>query len=390
MTDKTLLTIAYYFPPYSSISGMRVSKFVKYLPAQGWTPWVMTVDPRYYGKHSLANDPRLITDLAKTKIIHAPYFRFPGSVLTMKLLHPLLALGLAWKHRRQIDAVYLSGSPFHPFLLTMVLTGLLRIPTIIDFRDSWSINHGYDGRPPTSLVSRLREALFGLIERTSIRFASRVVFATTRLQEEYTILFPAWQSKYRTIHNGYDPDDFSGIEPRRIHPDRTLILSGQFHIYTPDAVMALMRCLHDRRDIHFVYIGGEHEIIAEAARREGASAQVTTLPYRPYADVLRLTAGADVGLLTNGMINGLGTKIFDYLALSKPMVCLVPSGSIVASEFAGTPTVIISHPPHTPERIARALTQALGRLEIPSSASLDRYSRRTSTQELARLLDEII
>ncbi|MGB5736285.1 MAG: glycosyltransferase, partial [Thiohalocapsa sp.] len=375
--------------PYSSISGMRVSKFVKYLPAQGWKPWVLTVDPRYYGERGLTKDPRLVTDLATTRIIHAPYFRFPGHVLTMKLLHPLIALGFAWKHRRRLDAVYLCGSPFHPFLLTVILTGLLRIPTVLDFRDSWSINHGYDGQRPNSLLARLRETVLGLIERVSIRFASSVTFATTRLQEEYTALFPASRHKYHTIHNGFDPDDFVRIKPRRSSPGQTVVLSGQFHVYTPDAVDSLMTCLRNDPDIHFVYVGGEQSIIAESARRAGVTEQVTARPYMPYREVLSLTAGADVGLVTTGLVNGLGTKIFDYLALGKPTVCLVPSGSVIASEFGTVPTVVISHPPHTPERIAAALETAFGMVGTPCRADIGRYSRRESTRQLARLLDDI-
>lgn len=389
MQPKTLLVIAYYFPPYAAVSSVRSSKFVKYLPTQGWTPWVLTVDPRYYGQRRLEADPRLTTDLAATKIIRAPYLRFPGHVLAMKLLHPLFALGFAWKHRRHLDAVYLCGSPFHPFLLTVPLTGLLRIPTILDFRDSWSINHGYDGQRPATLKARLRETLLGLIERISIRFASRVVFSTARLQEEYTNLFPAWRHRYHTIRNGFDPGDFAQVSPLRSHSGHTLILTGQFHVYTPDAVDALMTCLRSRPDFHFVYVGGEQMIIAEAAHRAGVSCQVTSLPYQPYMQVLNLTAGADVGLVTNGMVNGLGTKIFDYLALGKPTVCLVPTGSVIASEFGTTPTVVISHPPHTPERIAIALMRACDMIGMPTNVDLVRYDRRESTRQLARLLDDI-
>ncbi|MBK1649793.1 glycosyltransferase [Rhabdochromatium marinum] len=389
MQKKILLIIAYYFPPYAGISSLRSSKFAKYLPSSGWTPWVMTVDPRYYGERQLQDDPRLTTDLAATRIIRAPYWRFPGHVIFMKLLHPLLALIFAWRHRRGISAVYLCGSPFHPFLLTFPLTGLLHIPTLLDFRDSWSINHGYDGRRPDRLRARLRQRFLGLIERISIQFSSRVVFATYQLEDEYTELFPQWREKYSTIHNGFDPADFTRIEPQRLNTGPTLIMTGQFHIYTPDAVDALMHCLSERPALHFVYVGGEQAIIEAAARRAGVENQVICLPYSPYAEVLRLTAGADVGLVSNGLINGLGTKIFDYLALGKPTLCLVPNGSIIAREFADAPSVIISHPPHTAERIAIALDRTMAMVGQAGAVDLARFDRRESTRELAGLLEAI-
>lgn len=390
MQERAVLVITYYFPPYAGISSTRASKFVKYLPSTGWLPWVMTVDPRYYGGRQLKNDLRLATDLATTRIIRSRYWRFPGHISFMKLIHPLLAFAFAWRHRRNVGAAYLCGSPFHPFLLTLPLTRLLGIPTILDFRDSWSINHGYDGRAPTGFGSQLRQFLFGLLERISIQFASRVIFATRELQDEYTQLFPKWRSKYSTIHNGFDPEDFVKIEPKRLYTGPTLILTGQFHIYTPDAVDALMLCLVERPGINFVYIGSEHEIIEEAARRAGVSGRVACLPYSPYSEVLRLTSGADVGLVTTGLANGMGTKIFDYLALGKPTVCLVPKGSIIARELADTPSVIVSHPPHTPERIAIALDRAFGMTDQPSPLDLGRFDRREGTRELARILEAIV
>ena len=388
--NKRVLMLAYYYPPFAGVASQRTSKFGKFLPEYGWGPIVFTVDERYYGNRVIREQTSHTTDrggdfdLERTK-----YFSFPGSTVLMKLAHPLLALWFAARHRRDLGAVYMSGSPFHPFLLTPLLTGVLRIPTVLDFRDSWSINHGYDGTRRASLGARLREKAFQFLEGVSIQFASRVVFATSRLEEEYAELFPRWGHKFSTIHNGFDPEDVASVTPQRQHPGTTLVLAGKFHMYTPEAVDALMQVLQNVPDLSFVYVGEEHAIIADAAHRRGVDSRVTSLPFQPQKRVLELTAGADIGLVTNGMVNGLGTKIFEYLALGKPAVCLVPQGSVIASEFGSTPAVLVSHPPHTAPRIRDLLQRARTMVGKPQSTDLAPFNRRNNAGELAKLLDEI-
>ena len=386
MQTKRLLMLAYYYPPFAGVASQRTSKFRKFLPEYGWEPIVYTVDERYYGHRVVRPSANNGTDNSVKRV---RYLRFPGATIVMKLAHPLLALWFAIRHRRELDGVYMSGSPFHPFILTPLLTGVFRIPTVLDFRDSWSINHGYDGSRSTSLVARFREKAFQSLERISIRFATRAVFATSRLQSEYAELFPQWGRKFFTIHNGFDPEDIASVTPQRQFSETTLILAGKFHLYTPEAVDTLMEVLQVTPDIAFVYVGEEHAIIEDAARRHGVTERVKTLPFQPQKRVLALTAGADIGLVTNGMVNGLGTKVFEYLALGKPAICLVPEGSVIVSEFGQTAYVLVSHPPHTRQRITELIQHALSAIGQPQAANLAPFDRKRNTGALARLLNEI-
>src|SRR5512140_2226213 len=45
---RKVLVIAYYFPPMGLSGVQRTLKFVKYLPAYGWQPTVLTVTPTGY------------------------------------------------------------------------------------------------------------------------------------------------------------------------------------------------------------------------------------------------------------------------------------------------------------------------------------------------------
>lgn len=378
--------ISYYFPPYANVSVVRTTKFCKYLPEYGWKPWVFTVDPRYY-QGRVINE--VLTEVTDMDVFRLPYFSFPGNTLFLKLMFPLLVFGFVCRYRKRINAVYMSGSPFYPFPMSSLLNGWLKLPTILDFRDSWSINHGYNGRRAQGYVARIRQWFYGLFEKLAIRFASVVIFASSVLQDEYTQLFPVFQDKYHTITNGYDLDDFAGVQPKCLVEKKTLILAGQFHLYTPDAVDYVLQVLKTLPFLHFVYIGGEHEIILNAAIANGVETQVTVLPYQPYLEVLNLLAGADYALVTTGLPNGMGTKIFDYLALSKPTLCLVPQNSIITRQFGELASILICEPPYSADVIKQALERLMViEVSVTDKAGLASFSRRETTGKLARLFDQ--
>jgi len=383
VTLKQLLIAAYYFPPYALVSVVRVTKFCKYLPQFGWQPSVLTVDPHYYRGRILEELP---PEVEKIRIHRLPFYRIPGAVTLTKLFFPLIIILFALRNKKNIDAVFLSGSPFYPFIAAVILKGMLGIPTVLDFRDSWSRNYGYDGRPPAGLL-KIKSFFFEIIERISIRFSSVVTFSTDALLEEYRRLIPGCAQKYCVITNGYDAEDFAAVKPQRLVSGKTMILTGQFNVYTPEVASGLMQALKSFPWLHFIYAGSEYRVILEKARAHDIETQVTVLPYLAYREILSLIAGADYCLLTNGMVNGMGTKIFDYLALKKPTLCFVPRGSVIKKHFAHEQALVISEAPHSPASIKKGLISLFELQSVPDDHGLEKYSRKEAARSLARLLD---
>lgn len=385
--EKSVLLVSYYFPPYAGVSTVRVTKHCKYLPRFGWKPQVLTVDERYY-KNRVASSA---LNLKEAPVVRVPYFCFPFNILLIKLLFPFVVLTYVIKHRSEIDVVYFSGSPFHPFILSVVLNVFLKKPTVLDFRDSWSNNHGFDGNKTPSLFGKIKQWIAEKLERYSIKFASRVVYSTPVLQKEYEVLHPEFINKYKTISNGYDPDDFIGIKPVKVSDKVTIILAGQFSLYTPTAMNSLMRALKELPKLHFIYIGNEVDVIQKAAKLHSVEYSVTAFGYMPYQTVLRYIAGADYALLSNGVQNGMGTKIFDYLALNKTTLCFVPDGSVITQEFSGLDSVVISNPPYTVELLKKKLLELIQKEKMPAEqGSLNSFSRVVAAEELSLNFDEIV
>ncbi len=380
---KQVLIASFYFPPYAGISWVRAFKFCKFLPEYGWTPWVLTVDKRYYGSKTTNSSPNL--EFIRQSSL--PYIPVPSAKTFASLLYPLYILFFVLKNRSQIDAVLMIGSPYHPFLLTPIFRRLLRLPTLLDFRDAWSYNFGFDGKKAndTSLLSKLKNNFFFKIEQISLRHALAATFATSTLRDEYARLIPEYQEKYHAIFNGYDEDDFRDITPVSVTKNKTIVLAGKFYIYTPAAVSYFLEILRDIQELTFLYIGEENKTIESIARKLNVKDQVISMGYHPYDRVLQLIAGSDYCLLANGLVNGMGTKIFDYLALGKPTLCLVPQGSIITSQFSQISGIVISEAPHSKERIMQGLLELFNYSTIKGQAN--QFTRKKAAEKLAILLD---
>ena len=344
---------------------------------------VATVDGRYYPKVVEGELPPEVEAFQVRRFPYQPWI--PEHVA--KVLFPLYILLNAIKCRHSLDAIMLFGSPFYPFLIAPLLRYFTALPLVLDLRDGWSTWHEQaddDGLPKT-VANRARR----FIERTGFRSACKVVFATEILQKQYAQLFPSYRHKFVTISNGYDPDDFEFAESARDADENTILLAGKFLFYTPDVARWLLEVLAEHPGWHFVYIGEESDAVMSLARQVDAQAQVSVKGYLPYRDVLREVRRAGLCVTSTSFSEGLGTKVFDYLALRKRVLCFVPVVSEIAEQFDGMPGVTICREPHSREQVAAGLAQALASEQL-NDDSVGRFSRRQKASELTITLDRCL
>jgi len=163
MPDKTVLVIAYYFPPMGLSGVQRTLKFVKYLPEYGWNVIVLTSgNDKYYAfdesqlRELDTNNVKIFrTDQPKPDLAKLTK-KFPG---TIKQKFGRLALNsiyipdskIKWKDsavkagnsimkKYDIDTIFATAPPFTDFLVASELAAKFQKPFIIDYRDSWVDN----------------------------------------------------------------------------------------------------------------------------------------------------------------------------------------------------------------------------------------------------------
>ena len=193
--QRTVLVVAYFFPPLGGAGVQRTLKFVKYLPAYDYGPVVLSTAARDHP----AQDPTLVSDVPPgTALVRA---RDPSPLRRARVGFDFLGLSLlrelagwpdesaAWipaalvgalrmirRHRPQV--IFSSGPPFSAHVVAWLASRQCRLPWVADFRDEFTANPHAEGR-----VGRVQR-LSATLERRAVGDATRVVTVADYFQIE--------------------------------------------------------------------------------------------------------------------------------------------------------------------------------------------------------------
>ena len=256
---KSLLIVAYYFPPVAASGAMRPLGFCRYLEQYGWRPWVLTTTPEsVYPPHPI--DPQLLAKLPSTvKIESVPYsnplhrmiamrnrlrdavrpgltrkshesssndlvssstkpqsqrarssmkdlildwaFSFPDPQCSW--LGPAIRRFSGLKREELPQLVFATGGPWTSLLVGETLAKRFGVPFIADYRDPWTSNP-YDSYSSSFLADKAKR-----LEQSVCASAARVIANTEELRLKLCDDYPQLRNKCITIPNGFDRERFT-------------------------------------------------------------------------------------------------------------------------------------------------------------------------------------
>lgn len=416
---KTVLVIAYNFPPMGGAGVQRTLKFVKYLPTYGYRPVVVSVDPRYVRK---AQDRSLLREIPPD----VPVYRTPTFDIDYfyKLLYGVRAFrAVEWLNRRVFvpdiqavwnrfarpvlervvakekpDLVYVSGAPFSSFQLGEFLKARHGLPLVLDFRDEWTTNPVE--RRNLALSPRERN-----LERWAVHAADGLVLLSPLMREHLLSVYPELADKpCAIIPNGYDESDFAGLAsvPATSGPMRLVFtgtLYGRFITTFRHAVAGIASAMtagsipQDGLVLDVYGKNTPHTVLPDAP------AFVRFHGYLSHRESIRNLLSADALLLPVGCAPELAShysgKLFEYLRAGRPILALVPPSGEAAEVLRATATGTMA-PDETPETLAQMFAQAYSihkerKVEFrPDHEAIRRYERRELTGRLAALYRDIL
>jgi glycosyltransferase involved in cell wall biosynthesis len=244
----------------------------------------------------------------------------------------------------KIDAILTSSAPETSHLVACELTKEFHTPWLADFRDLWVLNHNYP-------YNRIRKMFEKRLEIRTMRLADALVTVSKPLSEKQASLHQCEKldtegsdvkvrKKVFTIPNGFDPE----LIPRDVHLTKNLTITytGQFYEKQhPErlffALCDMMRSVilskqleiriygrFDERVERLVERSGIRKLYGEdVVRQYGKVSREEALKKQKESQILWLTQFEDEK--ESGM---LGTKIFEYLGASRPILF---TGSFVDS-----------------------------------------------------------
>lgn len=413
---RTLLVIAYIFPPFFSPGGsIRVIKFLKYLPALGWQPVVLTVDDRCeyehlrrVGSEELLRDLPSEVDICRTGKGEPPAdlmargrrARDKSRVARMLVnrLRDLRSWAQRWllvpdenilwlpfalrtgRHlvrKRAISAIFVTCPPNSAAVISTLLARLTRTPLVVDFRDDWIDTPWYWRQP------RVVRAINRWLERRVISAAKRVIAVTpaslAALRRRHACV-P--QGKFFLVPNGVDLADFSdqgAIRPAgnghftMVHAGLLTVAPGEWQ-RSPAALFRALASIRattpdiaaDIRLLFTVALPPEYRALAKDLELDEIVQETGHLPRAEFTSLLR---NSDLLVAINyeqyaTLIPG---KLYEYWAAGGP------------------PILLLSHPGAAQELVRQ---HALGTVLLPDDEAgiracvLDTYKRRAAGHPL--------
>lgn len=433
---KNVLLISYYFPPSGGPGVQRMLKFARYLPERGYRPVVLTVPET---AEFPVRDPSLLAEIPpECRVVRAPirelydlYRKLTGRPRAESIdLHAVSSRRRGLRERLlrtargalfipdgrvgwlpggvreglricgelPIHAVVATGPPFTAHWIGRRISERSGLPLVLDYRDPWTRAPFYPSRP--GWARRLDERL----ERSCLLRASRVVTVNRAIRDDLLARHPRLSPEtFEILTNGYDPADFSGVDPS---PPRAWTLTHTGTLYPSRIPHVLLDVLRGwvreepelRTALRLRFAGRIAPELQEILARPPFDAIASVEGYVPHRESIRFLVDSHLLLLlivddpqSRGMLTG---KVFEYIGSGTPILALAPEGEaadLIRETRAGQVV-----PPGDAGAIARAIREAYaayreGRRPFgePDAGAREAYARPALTARLAALLDRL-
>lgn len=319
-----ILIVTPYFPPFTGVGALRMGSLARFLLKSGHSLTVVKLSDSCYP--SRAADGAQIHDISYVEFSERKTYKENVSQ-TCSVLFDLVSLS-------SFDCCLVCCNPYYTLEPVLRLWERRHIPFVIDYRDLWL----YDPLPVTTLrmfFGRHKQRLqYGGMEKKALDACSAFITCTPRNLQIMIDHYPLIKEKSFCIFNGYDfpkkasvslrPDDSEKGEIR-------ICILGKLAYYSPQgaeaffrAVSGLIRKGYPIRIIH----AGATEPLEEIFQKTGFPQEhFKDLGQLPYEEAMAAAASARICTAIISYAIGLGTKIFDYIYLNKPIVAYAPEHS---------------------------------------------------------------
>lgn len=437
---KRVLIITYYWPPSAGSGVQRWLKTVKYLRQYGYEPVVYTVSNSQFE----LRDEALLSEVPNgVEVIRQPiwepfdlYNRFMGAKQkATNNVNPLYAAkqGKGLKARLAIWVrsnlfipdtrmffispsvkyltQYLKTNPVEVMVTTgpphsMHVIGLgvkralkkqgVNLPWLADFRDPWTQIGFYKELNLSGFARHKHERL----EYAVLTESDSVVAVSHAMAEDMDTLAPI---KTQVVHNGYDEADFQFTGPAQASNSFTISYVGMLGF--PRNHQVFWKALADltatneafAKHLRIDFYGKIDPVVQASAEEFGLSNWLSFKPYMPHHEILEVQRSSAVLLLMIDNVNNskgiLTGKIFEYLALQRPILCIGPEGGDAQAVIQETQSGYFSdyHDLETlKQNLMTLFTGWITNTPVTSPSGYEKFSRRVLAGKFASLLNQLI
>lgn len=390
-----ILVIAETYPPHSGGPSTRASNLVKGLVKFGHVI-VLTASKKigeetqkkhkafYKFKENKVEiyrvwSPNLSYGIFRERLLKYLCFIFSS-------FFPLLSLG-------HIDVIFASNPNFFSMFTAVFYSIIYNAPIVRNVDDLWP-EAVYDfGLVKSSGLQKLLD----FTSKITYMVASAVVTISPSYCETIVSKYGLKHKSISTIEVGVDTNTFYPIKQESIKDNFVVMYSGKLSIvYDFDTILKASKLLSKFQDIVIV-IRGNGEMATEiktkikSLKLKNVFLQTNKVE---LCELCKILNSADVFLLAHKVSSsaekGLPTKLFEYQAIGKPIVC---SSNGAPAEYISSTKSGIVVPPEDPEALYKAILELYKNKEkrcILGANGLKYASDNLTTDKIAQKLSMIL
>ncbi len=266
------------------------------------------------------------------------------------------------------DLVIITGGPFMHFSLTRWFKKNYDCKVILDYRDPFATNPGFNSGQLKTKIKRFFERKFN-------RAADALVTVNTYCGE----IIEEFHSKPNSIiQNGFD--ESTNCQPSQVNLQESLTFSyaGKFYFDPEHLQVALKNC-----EVELVYVGPDED------KLDSSNEFIKSCGFVDYSKAIDVIGKSDVGVIqTYGHEFQSTTKIFDYVRCERAILIVsadkIEEGSI-HDELKNYPNVFWAK--NDVESISKAINKLKNSSYTPPLKGFsEKYSRGHQLQKLVNLI----
>ncbi len=340
-SERHILLFAHNFPPSNTSGVQRPLRLWKYLPEYGITAHVVCSSQAgadaarsnvSYVPDATPETPLLKAKLAAAHVLHR--------IIPHNERIPWVPYAVAEADRLvkqyPISAIFSTFPPLGSHLAAMWAASRHNLKWVADFRDPM---YGNAFRVRKGIIQHER-----FFERRIFPRATAMIAVTDEIRKLWVESYPQYQHKYHVIWNGFDPEEPFPTPSGRRNNRRTILHAGTIygHRHPQHMLASLDRLIAngriDPQTITVDLVGPvkeppEVKPLDSFTRLKELGCLTYNRATVSRPDSLQHMADTDYLLIMD--INELNighsvpAKLFDYIRARKPIIGLVPPGSIV-------------------------------------------------------------
>lgn len=433
---KTVLVVAYHFPPGGGPGVQRVLKHVTYLSDMGWKPVVMTVENGDFPARDESLLARIPADVPVHRIpILEPYDLYrkligaKGAAIDVNVnktegqrsgwknevaefiratffipdarvgwLLTAVKAGVGLCRRYGVDALYTSSPPYTCALIGRALKRRTGLPWVAGFRDPWT---GFLTTPDRWF---LPAAIDRGLERSVFTRADAVECAWQGIIDDAIGKYPSLdRRKFHHVPNGFDSNDMPDVAYARNDRFTITYTGSMYGRRNPGAFLKALDMLTARgvlgpQDVHLRFVGRFGDDVQTMLSGSAFATSVENIAYVPHRESIAYLMKSDALLLIVDEAKESGEivpgKVYEYLGVGRPIIALSPRDSAIERLVLET-RAGMSAPQDDVEGIAAIIAGMYERWKAgtaignPDVEAISKYERHESARALATILDEV-